>query len=102
MSKNKYIALPKVQPVAGNLYAVSEVPDIPTAVEFCDKVNKRIQIEDTAPNERDRLIRYAHGLVHAGEMEYGMGPFKDDENDSDVDRLAQLFVQGFIALVKAQ
>ena len=96
------IRLPEVQPIAGNPYSVEEVDEIIGACAACFKAEKRIVVEGGAPSEWERTIRYGHECIHGGEEEYGMGPFKDDEGDSDVDRLAHLFAEMHYAIVYAQ
>jgi len=102
MSKEFVINLPDRQPVAGNPYTVSEVPRLYRTVAVCDMSDKEIVVEEGAPSEWERMIRYAHECIHAGEEEYGYGPLKDDPGDSDVDRLAHLFAEVLFAIVAAQ
>ena len=102
MAKKPAIPLPAVQPIAGNRYTVHEVPRLGTDVAFCDVERKELVIEAGAPSEWERFIRYAHECIHGGEKEYGMGPFKDEDNDSDVDRLAHLFAEMHFSIVLAQ
>ena len=99
--KKPGVKLPAVQPIAGNPYSVYEVPRL-SSVAFCDKEAKEIVIEAGAPTEWERTIRYAHECIHAGEKEYGIGPLKDEPDDSDVDRLAHLFAEIHYAVVLAQ
>lgn len=101
MSKSG-IRLPKVQPIAGNPYSVHEVPTLGSDVGFCDKDAKRLVVEDGAPSEWERTVRYAHECIHGGEAEYGIPPLKDDPGDSDVDRLAHLFAEVHYSIVLAQ
>lgn len=96
------IKLPEVQPIAGNPYSVEEVDEIFGGCAQCHKGEKRIVLEANAPSEWERTIRYAHECIHGGEEEYGMGPFNDDPDDSDVDRLAHLFAEMHYAIVLAQ
>jgi len=100
MSKSG-IKLPEVQPIAGNPYTVHEVKRLGTDSAFCDKERKELVVEAGAPSLWERTIRYAHEGIHGGEAEYGMGPFKDEEGDSDVDRLAHLFAELHFALIMA-
>ena len=96
------IQLPVRQPIAGNPYAVEEVKEIFGGSAGCDKNAKRIVVEAGAPSEWERTIRYAHECIHAGEEEYGMGPFIDEPGNSDVDRLAHLFTEMHYSIVLAQ
>ena len=96
------VQLPERQPIAGNPYMVSEVPRMYGQAAICDRGNKLIVIEADAPSEWERTIRFAHECIHAGEQEYGMGPFKDDPEDSDVDRLAHLFTEMHYNIVLSQ
>ena len=100
MSKSG-IRLPEVQPIAGNPYTVHEVKRLANAA-FCDRTAHELVLEGGAPSEWERTVRYAHECIHAGEKEYGMGPFKDDDWDSDVDRLAHLFAEMHYAIILAQ
>ena len=101
MSKSA-IQLPARQPIAGNPYIVEEVKEVFGGTAGCDKAMKRIVVEAGAPSEWERTIRYAHECIHAGEEEYGMGPFIDEPGNSDVDRLAHLFVEMHYSIVLAQ
>jgi hypothetical protein len=101
MSKSG-IKLPERQPIAGNPYTVHEVPRLGSDDAFCDKEGKEIVIEAGAPSEWERTIRYAHECIHGGEKEYSMGPFRDEDGDSDVDRLAHLFAEIHYSIVLAQ
>ena len=96
------INFPERQPIAGNPYSVEEVEEVIGGCAGCDKDEKRIFVEKGAPSEWERMVRYAHECIHGGEEEYGMGPFKDDSDDSDVDRLAHLFAEMLFAIVEAQ
>ena len=102
MSKKSGIRLPDRQPIAGNPYIVEEVKEVFGGSAGCDKSAKRIVVEAGAPSEWERTIRYAHECIHAGEEEYGMGPFIDEPGNSDVDRLAHLFVEMHYSIVLAQ
>uniref|UniRef100_A0A6H2A0F7 Uncharacterized protein n=1 Tax=viral metagenome TaxID=1070528 RepID=A0A6H2A0F7_9ZZZZ len=96
------INLPERQPIAGNPYSVEEVDEVFGGSAGCDKGQKRIVVEQGAPSEWERMLRYAHECIHGGEEEYGFGPLKDDSDDSDVDRLAHLFTEMLFAIVEAQ
>ena len=100
--KKPGVKLPAVQPIAGNPYTVHEVKRLGADVGCCDQNTKEIILETSAPSEWERFIRYAHECIHGGEKEYGMGPFKDEPADSDVDRLAHLFAEIHYAVVLAQ
>lgn len=101
MSKSG-IQLPATQPIAGNPYTVHEVTRLGSDDAFCNKERKEIVIEAGAPSEWERTIRYAHECIHAGEKEYGMGPFLDEPDNSDVDRLAHVFTEMHYSIVLAQ
>lgn len=96
------IRLPDVQPIAGNPYTVHEVKRLGPDVGYCDQNTKEIVLEAAVPSEWERTVRYMHECIHAGEKEYGMGPFRDDPADSDVDRLAHLFTEIHYAIVLCQ
>ena len=102
MNKKSDIRLPEQQPIAGNPYTVEEVAEVFGGSAGCDRGAKRIVVEAGAPSEWERTIRYAHECIHGGEEEYGFGPLKDDPGDSDVDRLAHLFVEMHYCIVLAQ
>jgi hypothetical protein len=91
-----HINLPESQPVAGSPYSVKEVEEL-AACAACHTSSKRIVLE-YAPTEWERMVRYAHECIHAGEEEYGIGPL----TDNDVDRLAHLFTEMLFAIVEAQ
>ena len=85
--------LPPTQPIAGNPYSLEEVKEVIGGCAACDRSEKRLIVELDSPTEYERTVRWAHECIHGGEVEYGMGPFLDDANNSDVDRLAHLFAE---------
>lgn len=94
------IKFPDVVPVGSQLYTVIVAESLPDN-GACDRENKTIWIEDNPDNERIMLLTWFHEIMHAGEQEYGY-KLTDEDDNSDIDRIAQTVVQAVLALVEAQ
>lgn len=93
------IKLPATIQIGSQVYEVRVLKPGMADDGQCNATQKIIWVEDKPDNPRALLLNWWHEVFHGGEQEYGY-KLKDDDHDSDVDRIAQVATQAMLALVE--